>query len=217
MRVWELKVANAESIFLISIHVLKLVGNTLIVSYLQIYIRLKSFMFFFFEKWIIKWNEVRNNLALAYAFFSLFPFTLFNLLPLVLLHWLVECTRCMFSTILCGVITILLSLSVIFHWTKRGNSRCRSFHWECHLFQVQLANNNQLVDHYGSKHPKEKPPNDSGWFRASKSEESWHACGFTLCCPSTELIGSICRVVFPKKACLGTHVRKACAVVQKCS
>eukprot|EP00268_Persea_americana_P037009 TRINITY_DN36584_c0_g1_i3.p1 TRINITY_DN36584_c0_g1~~TRINITY_DN36584_c0_g1_i3.p1 ORF type:complete len:114 (+),score=6.75 TRINITY_DN36584_c0_g1_i3:728-1069(+) len=27
---------------------------------------------------------------------------------------------------------------------------------------VQLANQNQLVDHYASKHPKEKPPGDSG-------------------------------------------------------
>ena len=29
-------------------------------------------------------------------------------------------------------------------------------------FQVQLANQNQLGDHYGSKHPKEKPPSESG-------------------------------------------------------
>lgn len=29
--------------------------------------------------------------------------------------------------------------------------------------QVQLANQNQLGDHYASKHPKEKPPSDSGW------------------------------------------------------
>ncbi|KAL1569269.1 hypothetical protein AAHA92_00765 [Salvia divinorum] len=28
--------------------------------------------------------------------------------------------------------------------------------------QAQLANQNQLVDHYGSKHPKEKPPSNSG-------------------------------------------------------
>ncbi|KAK6116939.1 hypothetical protein DH2020_049314 [Rehmannia glutinosa] len=28
-------------------------------------------------------------------------------------------------------------------------------------FQAQLANHNQLVDHYGSKHPKEKPPSNS--------------------------------------------------------
>ncbi|KAI7727583.1 hypothetical protein M8C21_019332, partial [Ambrosia artemisiifolia] len=27
--------------------------------------------------------------------------------------------------------------------------------------QVQLANQNQLGDHYGSKHPKEKPPSNS--------------------------------------------------------
>ncbi|KAL0546946.1 hypothetical protein IC582_016865 [Cucumis melo] len=27
---------------------------------------------------------------------------------------------------------------------------------------VQLANQNQLGDHYGSKHPKEKPPSESG-------------------------------------------------------
>ncbi|CAN1779524.1 hypothetical protein LINPERHAP1_LOCUS14768 [Linum perenne] len=26
---------------------------------------------------------------------------------------------------------------------------------------VQLANHNQLVDHYGAKHPKEKPPAES--------------------------------------------------------
>lgn len=31
------------------------------------------------------------------------------------------------------------------------------------VFQVQLANANQLGDHYSSKHPKEKPPSDSTW------------------------------------------------------
>lgn len=31
-------------------------------------------------------------------------------------------------------------------------------------FQVQLANSNQLGDHYASKHPKEKPPAESSWF-----------------------------------------------------
>ena len=34
-------------------------------------------------------------------------------------------------------------------------------------FQVQLANQNQLGDHYSSKHPKEKPPSDSSWFYLS--------------------------------------------------
>jgi len=29
------------------------------------------------------------------------------------------------------------------------------------FFQAQLANQNQLVDHYGSKHPKEKAPSNS--------------------------------------------------------
>lgn len=29
-------------------------------------------------------------------------------------------------------------------------------------FQVQLANHNQLGDHYASKHPKEKPLSESG-------------------------------------------------------
>ncbi|KAK6947311.1 hypothetical protein RJ641_000784 [Dillenia turbinata] len=29
------------------------------------------------------------------------------------------------------------------------------------LVKVQLANQNQLGDHYASKHPKEKPPSDS--------------------------------------------------------
>ncbi|KAG6533735.1 hypothetical protein ZIOFF_007611 [Zingiber officinale] len=29
------------------------------------------------------------------------------------------------------------------------------------FFQVQLANHNQLIDHYSSKHPKEKPPSES--------------------------------------------------------
>ncbi|URD93989.1 4F5 protein family [Musa troglodytarum] len=32
----------------------------------------------------------------------------------------------------------------------------------CPICKVQLANHNQLVDHYGSKHPKEKPPSESG-------------------------------------------------------
>ncbi|ERN15697.1 hypothetical protein AMTR_s00048p00225630 [Amborella trichopoda] len=32
----------------------------------------------------------------------------------------------------------------------------------CPICKVQLANQNQLVDHYASKHPKEKPPSDSG-------------------------------------------------------
>lgn len=32
------------------------------------------------------------------------------------------------------------------------------------FFQVQLANHNQLMDHYASKHPKEKPPSESGWY-----------------------------------------------------
>ncbi|KAL5724666.1 hypothetical protein ACHQM5_007894 [Ranunculus cassubicifolius] len=31
----------------------------------------------------------------------------------------------------------------------------------CSICKVQLANQNQLVDHYSSKHPKEKPPGDS--------------------------------------------------------
>ncbi|PWA35829.1 Zinc finger, C2H2 [Artemisia annua] len=31
----------------------------------------------------------------------------------------------------------------------------------CPVCKVQLANQNQLVDHYGSKHPKEKPPSNS--------------------------------------------------------
>ncbi|KAL8521531.1 hypothetical protein ACS0TY_011883 [Phlomoides rotata] len=31
----------------------------------------------------------------------------------------------------------------------------------CHVCKVQLANHNQLIDHYGSKHPKEKPPSNS--------------------------------------------------------
>ncbi|CAD5181901.1 unnamed protein product [Musa acuminata subsp. malaccensis] len=31
----------------------------------------------------------------------------------------------------------------------------------CPICKVQLANHNQLVDHYGSKHPKEKPPSES--------------------------------------------------------
>ncbi|KAG5007889.1 hypothetical protein AAZX31_09G196900 [Glycine max] len=28
----------------------------------------------------------------------------------------------------------------------------------CPICKAQLANQNQLVDHYASKHPKEKPP-----------------------------------------------------------
>ncbi|KAL2901027.1 hypothetical protein RDABS01_026109 [Bienertia sinuspersici] len=31
----------------------------------------------------------------------------------------------------------------------------------CSICKVQLANEKQLVDHYGSKHPKEKPPSNS--------------------------------------------------------
>ncbi|KAL1315867.1 hypothetical protein AAHE18_05G021500 [Arachis hypogaea] len=31
----------------------------------------------------------------------------------------------------------------------------------CPICKTQLANQNQLVDHYGSKHPKEKPPESS--------------------------------------------------------
>ncbi|KMT11514.1 hypothetical protein BVRB_5g108330 [Beta vulgaris subsp. vulgaris] len=31
----------------------------------------------------------------------------------------------------------------------------------CSICKAQLANDKQLVDHYGSKHPKEKPPNNS--------------------------------------------------------
>ncbi|KAI3974383.1 hypothetical protein MKX01_031052 [Papaver californicum] len=31
----------------------------------------------------------------------------------------------------------------------------------CPICKVQLANANQLGDHYLSKHPKEKPPSDS--------------------------------------------------------
>ncbi|KAK4261555.1 hypothetical protein QN277_004535 [Acacia crassicarpa] len=31
----------------------------------------------------------------------------------------------------------------------------------CPICKVQLANQNQIVDHYGSKHPKEKPPSVS--------------------------------------------------------
>ncbi|KAI5656664.1 hypothetical protein M9H77_25457 [Catharanthus roseus] len=34
----------------------------------------------------------------------------------------------------------------------------------CPICKVQLANEKQLVDHYGSKHPKEKPPSNSGKF-----------------------------------------------------
>ncbi|KAJ8498069.1 hypothetical protein OPV22_008621 [Ensete ventricosum] len=32
----------------------------------------------------------------------------------------------------------------------------------CPICKVQLANHNQLTDHYASKHPKEKRPSDSG-------------------------------------------------------
>ncbi|WVZ12410.1 hypothetical protein V8G54_016940 [Vigna mungo] len=42
---------------------------------------------------------------------------------------------------------------------------CRSKLWSYALSyleaRVQLANQNQLVDHYASKHPKEKPPAES--------------------------------------------------------
>uniref|UniRef100_A0A7N0TU48 C2H2-type domain-containing protein n=1 Tax=Kalanchoe fedtschenkoi TaxID=63787 RepID=A0A7N0TU48_KALFE len=31
----------------------------------------------------------------------------------------------------------------------------------CPICKVQLANHNQLRDHYGSKHPKETPPPES--------------------------------------------------------
>ncbi|XP_002452424.2 uncharacterized protein LOC8072441 [Sorghum bicolor] len=31
----------------------------------------------------------------------------------------------------------------------------------CPICKVQLANEKQLIDHYGSKHPKEKPPSTS--------------------------------------------------------
>ncbi|KAL6634716.1 hypothetical protein ACP70R_027387 [Stipagrostis hirtigluma subsp. patula] len=31
----------------------------------------------------------------------------------------------------------------------------------CPICKVQLANEKQLIDHYGSKHPKEKPPSPS--------------------------------------------------------
>lgn len=31
----------------------------------------------------------------------------------------------------------------------------------CPICKAQLANEKQLVDHYGSKHPKEKPPSNS--------------------------------------------------------
>ncbi|CAA7403899.1 unnamed protein product [Spirodela intermedia] len=41
-------------------------------------------------------------------------------------------------------------------------ARAAAFKINCPICKVQLANHNQLVDHYGSKHPKEKPPNDSG-------------------------------------------------------
>lgn len=39
------------------------------------------------------------------------------------------------------------------------------------LLQVQLANQTQLVDHYSSKHPKEKLPSDSGWLHHSFSRK----------------------------------------------
>ncbi|CAN6487006.1 unnamed protein product [Victoria cruziana] len=32
----------------------------------------------------------------------------------------------------------------------------------CPICKVQLANSKQLGDHYTSKHPKEKPPSESG-------------------------------------------------------
>lgn len=38
------------------------------------------------------------------------------------------------------------------------------------LPQVQLANHNQLGDHYASKHPKEKPPAESGWIFSCTSK-----------------------------------------------
>ncbi|KAL3818383.1 hypothetical protein ACJIZ3_004288 [Penstemon smallii] len=31
----------------------------------------------------------------------------------------------------------------------------------CPICKAQLANHNQLVDHYSSKHPKENPPSNS--------------------------------------------------------
>ncbi|EEF42492.1 conserved hypothetical protein [Ricinus communis] len=31
----------------------------------------------------------------------------------------------------------------------------------CPICKTQLANHNQLGDHYASKHPKEKPPSES--------------------------------------------------------
>lgn len=31
----------------------------------------------------------------------------------------------------------------------------------CPICKAQLANEKQLIDHYGSKHPKEKPPSSS--------------------------------------------------------
>ncbi|KAL5793076.1 hypothetical protein ACOSP7_001670 [Xanthoceras sorbifolium] len=31
----------------------------------------------------------------------------------------------------------------------------------CPICKAQLANQNQLADHYSSKHPKEKPPSES--------------------------------------------------------
>ncbi|KAK9667702.1 hypothetical protein RND81_13G005300 [Saponaria officinalis] len=31
----------------------------------------------------------------------------------------------------------------------------------CSICKTQLANEKQLTDHYGSKHPKEKPPSTS--------------------------------------------------------
>ncbi|KNA23723.1 hypothetical protein SOVF_022620 [Spinacia oleracea] len=31
----------------------------------------------------------------------------------------------------------------------------------CPICKSQLANEKQLIDHYGSKHPKEKPPSNS--------------------------------------------------------
>ncbi|KAF9689557.1 hypothetical protein SADUNF_Sadunf01G0104500 [Salix dunnii] len=40
-------------------------------------------------------------------------------------------------------------------------SRVFSFSIRSREFEVQLANSNQLGDHYASKHPKEKPPAES--------------------------------------------------------
>ncbi|KAK9120372.1 hypothetical protein Syun_017989 [Stephania yunnanensis] len=40
-------------------------------------------------------------------------------------------------------------------------ARAAAFKTSCPICKVQLANPNQLADHYTSKHPKEKPPADS--------------------------------------------------------